>query len=216
VTDEELARDVKDELTWDPKVDGDAVAVAAVEGIVTLRGTVGSLHEKRAAKKAAERVRGVVAVKDRLTVRLLIGELREDADLRGDVLQALMLDSLVPTTIDATVCSGVVTLTGMAEWPYQRDEAEFVAGNVPGVTAVENNIELDYLTDIAEDIADRIRKAFVRSARLDARRVEATTSNGTVTLSGRVHSCDEHDAAVAAAWAAPGVRKVDDRLTVTS
>jgi osmotically-inducible protein OsmY len=43
-----------------------------------------------------------------------------------------MLDTHVPSTIDATVHNGVVTMTGTADWQYQRDEAAFAAGNVGG------------------------------------------------------------------------------------
>jgi osmotically-inducible protein OsmY len=103
---------------------------------VTLRGTVGSFREKREAKKAAERVYGVTKVNNELQVRLLNGVQRDDADLRGDVLQAMMLDALVPATIDVSVDDGFVTLTGNADWQYQRDEAEFVAANIVGVLDV--------------------------------------------------------------------------------
>src|ERR1700742_103398 len=130
--DTKLEGNVSDELFWDPKVDNVAIAVSANDGTVTLRGTVGSLREKREAQKAAQRVVGVVSVDNQLQVRLMVGERRADAELRGDVLQALMLDSLIPKTVDAKVDDGFVTLTGTANWQYQRDEAEFVASNIVG------------------------------------------------------------------------------------
>src|SRR6266702_6316444 len=130
-----LERSVADELLWDPKVDAESIAVSAGdEGSVTLRGTVGSFRQKQEAQTTAERVHGVTKVSNDLDVRLLTEHLRDDADLRGDVLQALMLDALVPTTVEASVKDGAVTLTGTAERYYQREEAEFVAGNVLGVT----------------------------------------------------------------------------------
>jgi osmotically-inducible protein OsmY len=215
MTDEELARSVSDELRYDPRIDSAGVAVSAREGVVTLRGTVGSFHQKREGTKAAERVDGVVAVRNRIDVELLTGERREDADLRGDVLEALMLDAQVPTTVDADVADGSVVLTGEAEWQYQRDEAEHVAGNVPGVRELQDQIVLDDTTYLSSDVAQTIRQAFVRTARLDAEHLDVATQDGTITLSGNVHSRQEHDAAVAAAWAAPGVRDVDDRLTVS-
>ncbi len=91
----------------------------------TLRGTVGSFREKRKAEKAATRVYGVTEVSNELQVQMqMLDRRRDDADLRGDVLQALMLDSGVPMTVDAKVRDGIVTLTGTAPWQYQRDEAE--------------------------------------------------------------------------------------------
>jgi osmotically-inducible protein OsmY len=214
MTNEELVLSVTDELFWDPKVDSEAVAVSADGGLITLRGTVGSLRQKREAKNAAERVWGVTGVSNELNVRIMTDQRREDADLRGDVLQALMLDSLVPATVDAAVKDGFVTLSGSATWQYERDEAEFIVGNILGVTGVENDIYLVMSTPSAGDVQHAIKKAFTRDAKLDADDLMVASSNGTVTLTGTVHSWSERDAAVAAAWAAPGVSLVDDLLTV--
>jgi osmotically-inducible protein OsmY len=118
---DDMLTDVTEELLWDPKVDSSAIAVSADDGKVTLRGTVGSLREKREAAAVAARVFGVIAVDNELQVRLLDEAKRSDAQLRKDVLQALMLDDLVPPTVDAKVDGGFVTLTGTAEWQFQRD-----------------------------------------------------------------------------------------------
>ncbi len=211
-----LERTVAEELGWDPKVDAEAIAVSAGDdGTVTLRGTVGSFRQKREAKKAAERVHGVTKVTNDLDVRLLTEHLRDDADLRGDVLQALMLDATVPTTIEVSVRDGMVTLTGTAERYYQREEAEFVAGNVLGVTGVENDVYLVAPAPSPEDVAHSIKKALERDAKLDPDTLDVSIANGTVTLSGSVRSGSEHDAAVAVAWTAPGVTKVHDHLTIS-
>src|SRR5512132_2029142 len=132
-TDDQLRQDVTDELFWDPKVDSDAIAVSAVNGIVTLRGTVGSPREKHEARKAAERVFGVLWVVNDVEVRPLHQDRCEDAELRGDVLRAFTLNSMVPPTVDARVQDAFVTLTGSASWQFERGEAETVAASVPGV-----------------------------------------------------------------------------------
>jgi osmotically-inducible protein OsmY len=212
--DEELALDVRDELFWDPRIDGRAIAVTAVAGVVTLRGTVGSFRQRQEAKRAAHRIRGVLAVNDQLEVQIMSDQRQEDADLRGDVLDALTLDVSVPTSVDATVKDGVVTLTGPVDWQYQREEAEFIAGNLPGVAGVDNQIWLHTVRPGAVDMEHEINKALTRNAWLDADAVHVSTSSGTVTLSGRVRCWEEHDAAIATAWAAPGVEAVRDRLTV--
>jgi osmotically-inducible protein OsmY len=214
MSNEELGRYVTDELFWDPKVDNVAIAVSADDGIVTLRGTVGSFREKREAKSAAERVYGVKGLENELQVRLMNGTKRDDADLRGDVLQALMLDSLVPSTIDAKVQDGSVTLTGKAEWQYQRNEAELVAANILGVLDVWDEVQLTGPGPEAGDIESDIKRALKRSAKLDAESLSVDTKQGKVTIKGVVSSWSEHDDAVAAAWAAPGVTDVDDRILV--
>jgi osmotically-inducible protein OsmY len=211
----ELERYVADELSWDPKIDSESIAVSVEDGVVTLRGTVGSFRQKIEAERAAGRIRGVVLVENELEVKILAGERREDADLRGDVLRALLLDSHLPTSVDATVQDGRVTLTGDVDWQYQRNEAVFVAGNVPGVTGVDDQIRLNRPPSSDTGTEQAIRKAFARDARLAADDLIVATSNGIATLMGTVHSLAERDAAVAAAWTAPGVITVDDHLTVT-
>jgi osmotically-inducible protein OsmY len=212
--DDDVVKNVTDELYWDPQVDSRTIAVAARDGAVTLRGTVGSFREKREAKHAAQRVFGVKNVDNKLEVRLLTPDRRDNAELRGDVLRALTLDASVPSTIDASVEDGYVTLSGEAEWKFQRDEAEFVAGNVTGVIEVWNDVSLTAPGPAADDVKDAIRHAFKRNAKLDANGLKVTSSNGTVKLEGSVRSWSEHDDAVAAAWAAPGVRDVDDDIHI--
>ncbi len=140
---------------------------------------------------------------------------RIDADIRGDVLQALMLDSLVPGTVDAKVLDGEVTLTGTVDWQYQRDEADIVASNIVGALDVFNKIEIKNPKPNAGDLEDSIEKAFKRNATLDAEGLTVSTDNGVVTVKGTVGSWAEPNEAINAAWSAPGVTAVRDDLTVT-
>jgi osmotically-inducible protein OsmY len=211
---DDVVVNVNDELFWDPKLDSTEIAVAAEDGTVTLRGTVGSLREKREARKAAQRVFGVNSVDNQLKVRLLDGQGRSDSDLRGVVLQALMLNSSVPKTVDATVSDGFVTLTGTVSWQYQRDEADFVASSIAGLLDVFNEIEIVPPMPNATDTEGSIKKAFLRNAALDADELTISTLNGAVTVKGTVRSWAEHDEAMDAAWAAPGVTSVRDDLTI--
>jgi len=214
MTNNDLQRYVSEELYWDPKVDSEAIAVSVDGGVVTLRGTVGSFREKREAKQDAERVYGVTDVKNNLEVRILTDQRSSDAELRGNILQAMMLDSLIPATIDAKVDEGVVTLTGKANWQFQRDEAESVAGNLLGVMGVKDEIDLIPPGPTAHDVEHSIKKAMERNAKLDAESVSVESSDGTITLRGTVGSWADHDEAVEAAWAAPGVTNVKDHILV--
>jgi osmotically-inducible protein OsmY len=216
MSDNDVERWVAEELFWDPKLDSNAIAVSANDGEVTLRGTVGSFREKRDAEKSAQRVNGVRTVTNDLKVRLLTEHGRDDADLRGAVLRALHLDSLIPETIDARVDDGWVTLSGTAAWQYQREEADYLAGNVRGVLGVDDQIDLTHTESSTGDVQEAIGKAFKRNAKIDADDVSVDTHDGTVVLTGSVSSWAEHDDALAAAWAAPGVTGVDDYLEVDS
>ena len=93
-------------------------------------------------------------------------------------------------------------------------EAEFVAGNVPGIIGLDDQVELTIDDPTPADVRHSIKKAFKRDASLDAEALSIDTFDGTVTLSGHVDSWVEHDAAVNAAWAAPGVRVVEDEIVV--
>jgi osmotically-inducible protein OsmY len=212
--DDDLRRHVAAELSWDPRVDSEAIDVSAAVGTVTLRGTVASLRLKRAGGRAAARVRGVTWVANELRVQLPDADRRADEDLRGDVLEALMLAVSVPMTIDVKARDGLVTLTGTAQWHYQREAAESRTTDVPGVAGIDNAIIVIQAPD-ARDAADAISGAFRRNAVLaaDVLSVE-TSSGGLVILSGIVSSWAAHDHAVDAAWSAPGVIQVEDRIAV--
>lgn len=213
MTDYELRRQVAAELSWDPQVDSDVIEVSADSGTVTLRGTVDSLRQKRAGSKTAARVRGVIRVVNELRVRIPSRDQRDDDDLRGDVLEALMLDGSVPMTVDAQARDGLVTLTGTAQWHYQREEAESRTAEVPGVACIDNAITLAQAD--AGDAGAAIKAAFRRNAVLEADGLSVETfPGGLVILSGTVRSRAAHDHAVAAAWSGPGVTRVDDRISV--
>lgn len=216
MTNDELRRQVAAELSWDPQVDSEVIEVSADSGTVTLRGTVDSLRQKRAGSKAAGRVRGVIQVANELRVRIPGRDQRDDDDLRGDVLEALMLDGSVPMTVDAQARDGLVTLTGTAQWHYQREKAESRTAEVPGVTRIDNAITLTQAdAGDAGDAGAAITAAFRRDAVLAADGLSVETfSGGLVILSGTVRSWVAHDHAVAAAWSAPGVLQIGDRISV--
>ena len=133
MSDDDLPRRVVAELSGDPQVDGAMFQVSAVGGTVTLRGDRAQPPGEAAAASAVARVRGVVSIANELMVQLPAADRRDDEDLRGDVLEALMLDISVPMTVDAGARNGFVTLTGTARWHYQREAAESRTAGVPGV-----------------------------------------------------------------------------------
>lgn len=218
MTDEELRRHVAAELCWDPQVGSKVIKVSADSGTVTLSGEVESLRQKRAGSRAASRVRGVIRIANELQVRIPRTDQRDDEDLRGDVLEALMLDGSVPMTVDARTRDGVVTLTGTAQWHYQREEAESRTAEVPGVACIHNAITLAKPdAGAASDAGAAIKAAFLRNAVIEADGFSVEmSSDGRVIVSGTVSSWVSHDHVLAAAWSAPGVTQVDDQLRIES
>lgn len=66
----------------------------------------------------------------------------------------------------------------------------------------------------AVDIRQRIMDAFKRSADLDASTITVVADGDTVKLSGKVHSGYERRIAESAAWAAPGVNRIEDNIMI--
>jgi len=208
-----LRAQVAAELGWDPKVDSTDITVSAEGGMVTLHGTVASCRHKREADNAARRVHVVTGISNYLEVRIPVRGRRADADVGADVRQALALNCLIPATVQARVAAGLVTLSGVAAWQFQREEAGLACEVVPGVTGVDVAISLHPAP--SDGIQQAISAALARSARLD--RFEISVDSplpGMVVLSGTVSSWAEHDDAVAVAWSAPGITDVDDRIVV--
>jgi osmotically-inducible protein OsmY len=142
--DNEMTEWVAAELDFDPTVEGEHIVISADCGFVTMYGTVSSLGQKYRAQSAAQRAPGVRRVRNELQVRIPDGDRcpPADGDLRGAVILALVLNRLVPGTVDARVEDGLVTLVGTAGRQYQREEAELICACVPGVIAVKNEISL--------------------------------------------------------------------------
>jgi osmotically-inducible protein OsmY len=214
MTDRELKQHVENALNWEPSVDAAGVGVSVDGGVVTLRGDVRSYAEKSTAERATLRVYGVKAVANDLTVRLANGYERTDTDIAQAAVTALKWNAMVPQdAVTVTVANGWLTLKGALDWQYQREAAARSVRDLMGVKGVTNNVILKMHVHTG-DVRMKIEDAFRRSAEIDARRVNVTATDGKVILSGNVRSWSEREEAERAAWAAPGVSQVDDRLSI--
>jgi osmotically-inducible protein OsmY len=123
-TDIELQSDVLEELRWEPAVAFAGITVLAKDGVVTLTGTVPFFAEKLAAERATRRVKGVKAIVEELSVRVLEYHNHKDTDIAESVANALKWHVWVPDSVQATVEKGWVSLNGQVKWQYQRNAAE--------------------------------------------------------------------------------------------
>jgi osmotically-inducible protein OsmY len=214
MTDRELQENVQEALDWEPSVETEDIGVTVEKGVVTLRGDVKSYAEKTGAERVALRVYGVKAVANDLNVRIGSALTRTDSDIALAAVNALKWNSQVPAgKITVTVRQGWVTLKGEVDWNFQRDTAARVVRELLGVIGVENGITVKPRVSVA-DVESKIEAALKRSAEVDARRINVGVTDGKVVLSGNVRSWAEREEARRAAWAAPGVRDVEDRIAV--
>jgi len=213
-SDTQLKQDVLDELAWDPEIDEREFGLQVKDGIVTLTGHPRSFSAKHCAEQAVGRVSGVRALAIEMDVVLAGDAVRSDADIAWAVENAFAWSSVVPANgVHVAVEHGVVTLSGEVDWDYQRRAAEDTVCTLHGVRDIVNRLVLTARTTGA-DVKQRIEDALKRQAIRDARHVTVTVHEGVVTLSGRVSSEAERQAAHNAAWIAPGVMKVVDDICV--
>jgi osmotically-inducible protein OsmY len=210
----ELKRAVESELNFEPSINAAEIGVAVKDGVVTLSGRVPSYWEKVAAERAAARVAGVKAVANELEVRLPGLSERTDGDIARAAVDALKWNVLVPEDrIKVKVSKGWVTLEGAVDWQYQKSAAEKSVRRLVGVVGVSNLIEVKPAVSKAE-VKSAIESALKRLAEVDANRIRVDTEDGKVVLSGTVRSWFEREEAERAAWAAPGVRAVEDHIAI--
>jgi osmotically-inducible protein OsmY len=213
--DSDIKRDLEDELRFDPDIDATDIAVSVHNGVVSLSGFVRSYAQKTQAERDAKRVAGVVAVANDIEVRLPVIDERPDPDIARDAVNALKTE--LPYSADnikLTVKNGWLTLEGAVEWKYAAERAESAVKRVRGVKGVTNAITVKPKVAPYE-IRRKIEDALRRSAEVDASRITVETNGSEVILRGTVRAWAEREEAERAAWSAPGVTKVDDRIIVS-
>jgi osmotically-inducible protein OsmY len=161
------------------------------------------------------RVKGVRAIAEEIEVRFSTDRKRADDQIAQRAVDLLDWDASVPDgAIHVKVHDGWVHLEGEVNWQFQRQAAEADVRKLSGVVGVTNNITLKQTVQ-TPDVRKRIEDALKRHAEVEAAKISINVlGNGSVKLEGKVDSWDERRAVERAVWSAPGVRTVDDRISI--
>jgi osmotically-inducible protein OsmY len=219
-TDTELQRDVMTELKWEPTIHAAEIGVGVKDGDVTLTGNVDSYSKKWAIVRAVRRVSGVKAVAEDIKVTPAVSYKRADEDMAQSATNVLNWNVWVPRDrVKVRVQNGWITLTGNVDWYYQKQHAEEAVRHLIGVMGVTNSITIKppVPTVKASEVKNGIEGALKRNARLlrAADKIKVEISGSKAILRGSVGSWADYEEAEYAAYCAPGVSEVENKLTVT-
>jgi osmotically-inducible protein OsmY len=213
--DSSLRQDIIDELEFEPSIDPAHIGVAVERGVVTLTGHVSTYAQKAAAEDVVRRIKGVKGIAQEIEVRPIGANKTADDEIAKRALDSLRWNTSVPhDAVQIKVQGGWVTLNGKVDWHYQKAAAENAVSNLAGVKGFYNKIEVKPHASAA-DVKKRIEDALKRNAEVEAKAIRVDVSEGNVTLEGKVNAWAERRAAERAAWSAPGVRSVEDLLTIS-
>jgi len=214
--DSEIQKDVMAEIRWEPLLNVSEIGVSVKNSIVTLSGTVDTYTKKLKAEEAAKRVVGVKAVVENVDVKVSSLGQKTDADIAEAVVNALRWHTSVPDEkIKVKVEKGWVNLDGSVEWEFQRNSAKNAITNLSGVIGITNNIKIMPTLKVT-DIKNKIASAFQRSATIDSEKINIIADGSRITLTGKVRSYTEKKDAENAAWLAPGVDRVENKIEIDS
>jgi len=140
-TDTEIAQDVRLALEWEPFVPDQRIRSTVSDGLVTLEGEVNTLRQRDDAARAIRNVRGVVGVKNWLTVAAVKAD---PGQLRKSIEQALERRAdREAEKVRIGVDDGIVTLEGRVRtWP-EKTAVIGAISHAPGVREVRDHLSVN-------------------------------------------------------------------------
>jgi osmotically-inducible protein OsmY len=220
-TDQKIERTARDSYTY-RTVLGGRVEAHAVDGVVTLTGTVDDSGQRDLAAQTAADLPGVERVVNHVSVAPGAKE-HSDSWIAVEIRASLLMHSGVSAaSTHVEVNDGVVTLTGGAESAGQKDLTEYYARQVDGVRDVRNEMAVggptarQAMTEAMDDgsITAELKIELASHRATSALYTRVETTQGVVMIRGEARSPAEKAFVTRLAEGIRGVRSVDNRMVV--
>lgn len=141
ITDDKIAEDILKEFKSNLTVPSNSIKVTVENGWVTLEGNVNWNYQREATKNSVTNLMGVRGISNNIKIN---PEIKEKVEKRA-IEKAFQRNWAINyDEIDVDVYDNNVRLTGNVDSYYQKDEAERIAWNAPGVWSVNNDLEVGY------------------------------------------------------------------------
>lgn len=218
-SDEQIKKDIVDELFWDNRIDASKVNVTVENGVVTLDGEVLTYSDISAARAAAWRMEGVIDVVNNLRVNYTSPPvLPTDDEIRTRANNILAWEpSIDESTIGVSVLGGIVTLEGTVDAYWKKAFAESKVMGIRGILGIENKLAVTPVKTISDEaVANDVVAALKRDVLVDEDQVTVEVTDGTVRLSGKVPGWASRGAAENDAIYTAGVRNVRNELKLAA
>ena len=138
-SDDEIAREARVALADNVIVAPEHLQVSVARGVVELRGQVETYSERCAAEEAVERLMGVTGVTNRVALKAIPPVPGLEAHVSAALEHAC---GAAGRRIHVSASEGSVTLRGRARSLADRDRAVHAAWDVPGVTAIVDELQI--------------------------------------------------------------------------
>ncbi len=214
--DEQIKKNVIDELYWDSRIDASDIKAEVNDGRVLLQGTVPTYSSKIIASKDVWNVPNIKWVTNNLDVEHGV-KVPTDEDIVRNINDRYTWNQLLhPEKFEIMSSEGQVTLTGTVDAYWKKELAESEAQSVLGVKDIVNNIAIvpsHKYTDM--EIAKKVVGALSRRPFINPEDIDIRVEDKVVTLNGEVSNWMAYHAATSAAHYTSGVKDVDNQLRVS-
>ena len=216
-TDQQIKKDIVDNLFWNNSVDASNIKVEVTNGTAILSGTVTNYAAKIQAVSETWDVDGVANIENNIDVKYP-NEIEKlmDSDIEKRAVNILAWNpDLESSNIELSAANGIVSLKGSVDTFWKKVKAEALVGELKGVILVVNHLTV-IPTDKTLDktIGDYILEVLNRNLKIDVNQITVTVIDGAVNLSGNVPDKKSYKDLYNAAKYTLGVTEVENNLKV--